>query len=163
MKAVSESSLNTWYTGVTLTQIWWTGRWASLGGRDFTGCQQSLDGNILLFSTCFLLHLSLGFTELCSHARIHRCLKWNAIDSSYSGAICIPYYYRIAGKFGRELRWRVSKNHCAHDNYWFLHRSYVNFDLWTQEVSRRSAAAPHTPLATSIGSSLEKSIEKWKD
>ena len=67
------------------------------------------------------------------------------------------------------LRWRVSKSHYAcewHNNYWLLHRSCVNSDFWTREVSRKSAATPRTLLATvgrPIGSSLEKSIEKWKD
>ena len=67
------------------------GRWASFGGRDFTGCQQSPDGNILI--SCFLLlHFRLEFIELCSHARIHGRSKWSAIDSSFSTNFFAPIF-----------------------------------------------------------------------
>ena len=89
-----------WYTGVTLPrsctieedrhqleeEISWSDgftRGLTRHTRDFTGCQQSSNGNILLFSSSyfFLLHLSL---ELCSRARIHGPWKGSANDSSPS-------------------------------------------------------------------------------
>ena len=60
------------------------------------------------------------------------------------------------------LRWWVSKNHCASNGYCYA----CKFRPLNPKVSRRSAAAPCTLLATvgrPIGSSLEISIEKWKD
>ena len=94
---VSESSLGRWYTGFTLTQSCWAitrGRWASFGRRDsVTGCrwQHLAFLNIMLPFSPSPLHLSLGFTELCSHARIHRRSKWSAIDSTSRTARMIIY------------------------------------------------------------------------
>ena len=87
---VDDTLVSLWHGAITLDR----GRQAQFGGRDyivrwassftkglarrtrdFTGCQQSSNGNILLFSTSYFLlfllclHLSLGFTDLCSHSR----------------------------------------------------------------------------------------------
>ena len=86
------------------------GRWASF---DFTGCQQSSHGNFLLFSTCFLslFHLSSGFTELCSRARIHE--RWTQSTVVLRCHILLRSSYISQHKFPRDPRYLPCTVDCA--------------------------------------------------
>ena len=73
MVAVGESSLGRRYTDITLIWSCWAisrGRWASFGGRDLTGCQQSSDGNIFSQHVSFSSFFTWAW-DLQNHAHTH--------------------------------------------------------------------------------------------